>query len=69
MEEREMRLPKAQDDMIRRWVLGGPDAVGKHSTRTVIALERAGYLDRNGPTRKARDYVEAQHRALVEEER
>ena len=59
------RLPKAQDEMIFAWVLGGAEAIGHHSTRTVDALLRCGYLDREGPTDKARAYVEARHVELV----
>ena len=60
------QLPKAQDEMIFAWVLGGAGAIGRHSTRTVDALLGAGYLDRVGPTDKAKAYVEARHNALVE---
>lgn len=55
-------LPDAQHAMIRLWVLGGVDAVGKHSTRTVQALLDAGYLDEKGPTAKARAYVDLHER-------
>jgi len=51
------RLPKAQHDMIRLWVLGGADAIGHHSTQTVRTLLKSGYLDKNGPTAKAVEYV------------
>ncbi len=51
-------LPDAQHNMIRLWVLGGVDAIGKHSTRTVDSLIKSGYLDKNGPTSKAREYVD-----------
>ena len=51
-------LPKAQHTMIRLWVLGGADAVKHHSTRTVDSLISDGYLDRDGPTKRAIEYVE-----------
>ncbi len=53
------RLPKAQHEMIRIWVLGGFDAVGHHSTKTVDTLISKDYLDFTGPTDKAREYVDA----------
>ena len=59
------RLPKAQDEMIASWVLGGPEAIGRHSTRTVDSLMKKGYIDSDGPTKKALDYVEARHREVV----
>ena len=58
-------LPAAQDELLSAWVLGGIDAIGRHSTRTVDSLIRAGYVDRVGPTDKARTYVEARHNAFV----
>lgn len=61
------RLPKAQDKMIFAWVLGGIDAIRRHSTRTVDALIKQGYIDKVGPTDKARSYVEARHNDLVAE--
>lgn len=52
-----VRLPAAQHNLIRLWVLGGINAIGKHSTKSVSPLIRAGYLDRNGPTPKAMAYI------------
>jgi len=52
------RLSPAQHKMIRLWVLGGGDAIGRHSTRTVEALIRGGYADCTGPTNKGRRYVD-----------
>lgn len=51
--------------MIAAWVLGGPEAIGRHSTRTVDSLMKKGYIDSDGPTQKALDYVEARHREVV----
>ena len=57
------RLPESQHNMIRLWILGGVDAIGKHSTRTVDALIRIGFLDhRDGPTDRARAYVDYHER-------
>ena len=55
-----MRVLDSQEQhrIIRLWVLGGADAVGRHSTQAVCCLIRDGYLDHNGPTEKAREYVE-----------
>ncbi len=59
------RLPKSQHDLIRLWVLGGIDAIGRHSTRTVSALIKAGYADKSGPTGKARNYVDYHERKEI----
>jgi hypothetical protein len=62
------RLPKAQHEILRSWVLGGYDsvAVGRCSSRSVDTLIRNGYLILKAypdvflsPTDKAREYVDA----------
>lgn len=56
-------LTKSQHDIIRLWVLGGVDAIGTHSTQSVNILIHKGYLDRFGPTEKAKTYVDETEKA------
>jgi hypothetical protein len=52
------RLSQPQHIVIRAWVLGGFDAVPARSVNTVKALWKHEYLDKSGPTEKARVYVD-----------
>lgn len=58
-------LPAAQHALLRLWVLGGIDAIGVHSTATVRALIKAGWVDRDGPTREARAYIDRTELASI----
>ena len=56
-------MTQPQYRLLRAWVLGGIDAIGKHSTRTVDALIASGHVDANGPTQKGKRYVDERERA------
>lgn len=52
------KLPQAQHELLRLWVLGGAEAIGKHSTRTVEALIARNLIDGDGPTGYAKRYID-----------
>lgn len=58
-----MNLTKPQYDVLRLWVLGGPDAIftrGKTTRRLIDSLLAKGALDKHGPTKAAIDYVNSE---------
>ena len=58
------KLSNPQYEVLRLWVLGGADAIGHHSTQTIESLIAEGFIDENGPTDRAKAYVERQELAI-----